>query len=84
MKNGTGVVNAARGGVMDEIALIEALKTGKVSFAGLDVFESEPRPEVQILMHPNISLSPHIGAATIEAQQRIGLELAQQIIGLLG
>lgn len=83
MKEGVGIVNAARGGVVDEKALVEALESGKVAFAGLDVFESEPAPEVKILMHPNISLSPHIGAATTEAQDRIGLELAEQIISLL-
>lgn len=83
MKDGVGLVNAARGGVIDEAALIVALEKGKVSFAGLDVFESEPRPEIKVLMHPNISLSPHIGAATGEAQDRIGSELATQIIALL-
>ncbi|WP_343486414.1 D-2-hydroxyacid dehydrogenase [Allomuricauda sp. d1] len=80
MKDGVGLVNASRGGVVDEIALIKALDDGKIAFAGLDVYESEPRPEIQILMHPKISLTPHIGAATKEAQGRIGLELASQII----
>jgi D-3-phosphoglycerate dehydrogenase / 2-oxoglutarate reductase len=84
MKEGVGIVNCARGGVIDEIALIEALDSGKVAFAGLDVFESEPKPEMKILMHPKISLTPHIGAATDEAQDRIGTELASQIIGILG
>lgn len=83
MKNGVGLVNAARGGVIDEVALVDAIDRGKVAFAGLDVFESEPVPEVRILMHPKISLSPHIGAATGEAQDRIGTELAEQIIRLL-
>ncbi|MFH6603736.1 D-2-hydroxyacid dehydrogenase [Maribacter algicola] len=83
MKDGVGIVNAARGGVLDEVALIDALESGKVSFAGLDVFESEPNPEIKILMHPNLSLTPHIGAATSEAQDRIGMELATQIIDLL-
>lgn len=83
MKNGVGIVNAARGGVLDEVALIEALEGGKIAFAGLDVFESEPKPEIKILMHSNISLTPHIGAATLEAQDRIGSELASQIIDLL-
>ncbi len=84
MKNGVGLVNAARGGVIDEVALVDALEDGKVAFAGLDVFESEPKPEIRILMHPKISLTPHIGAATGEAQDRIGSELASQIISLLG
>ena len=83
MKDGVGIVNCARGGVIDGIALIKALDSGKVSFAGLDVFESEPKPEMTILMHPKISLTPHIGAATGEAQDRIGTELASQIISLL-
>ncbi len=83
MKNGAGVINASRGGVLDEVALIDALEKGKISFAGLDVFESEPSPEIRILMHPKISLSPHIGASTKEAQDRIGVELAEQIVKLL-
>jgi len=83
MKQGVGLVNSARGGVIDEVALVDAIDQGKVAFAGLDVFESEPVPEIRILMHPKISLSPHIGAATDEAQDRIGTELAEQIITLL-
>ncbi len=83
MKNGVGIINTARGGVLDEVALVKALESGKVSFAGLDVFESEPSPEIRILMHPNISLTPHIGAATKEAQERIGMELASQIIAMV-
>ncbi|MDC6351614.1 D-2-hydroxyacid dehydrogenase [Zeaxanthinibacter sp. PT1] len=78
-----GIVNAARGGVIDEVALVDALENGQVSFAGLDVYESEPSPEVRILMHPNISLTPHIGAATEEAQDRIGQQLAEQILSRL-
>lgn len=83
MKDEVGIVNCARGGVIDEVALVAALDAGKVLFAGLDVFENEPNPEIQILMHPKISLTPHIGAATLEAQDRIGTELANQIISLL-
>ena len=83
MKNEVGIVNCARGGVINEVALVEALDAEKVLFAGLDVFENEPTPEIQILMHPKISLTPHIGAATLEAQDRIGTELAEQIISLL-
>lgn len=82
MKSGVGIINAARGGVLDEVALVDALETGKVAFAGLDVFESEPNPEIRILMHPDISLTPHIGGTTAEAQDRIGQELASQIITL--
>lgn len=83
MKKGVGIINASRGGVLDEVALVDALENGTVAFAGLDVYESEPKPEVKLLMHSSISLSPHIGAATLEAQERIGLELAEQIITLL-
>lgn len=67
MKNGVGIINAARGGVIDEVALVAALESDKISFAGMDVYESEPNPEIKILMHPKISLTPHIGAATEEA-----------------
>lgn len=84
MKDGAAIVNASRGGVIDEVALIDALDSGKLAFAGLDVFENEPTPAIQVLMHPKVSLTPHIGAATNEAQDRIGSELAEQIIGLLG
>ncbi|MCK4562062.1 MAG: D-2-hydroxyacid dehydrogenase [Flavobacteriaceae bacterium] len=84
MKKGAGIINAARGGVIDEVALVQAIKDGKISNAALDVFEKEPTPEVQLLMNPNISLTPHIGAATNEAQNRIGEELATQIIEILG
>lgn len=80
MKDGVGIINASRGGIINEVELIEALDIGKVAFAGLDVFEEEPVPAIQILMHPNISLTPHIGAATLEAQERIGTELAAKII----
>jgi D-3-phosphoglycerate dehydrogenase / 2-oxoglutarate reductase len=80
MKNGVGVVNCSRGGTIDEDALIEALNSGKVSFAGLDVFDNEPTPRQDLLSHPKVSLTPHIGASTNEAQERIGTELATLII----
>jgi D-3-phosphoglycerate dehydrogenase len=83
MKMGVGIVNASRGGVLNEVELVKAINSGKVQFAGLDVFETEPTPAVQLLMNPDISLTPHIGAATKEAQDRIGTELAKQIIELL-
>jgi len=83
MKDGVGIINTARGGIIDEVALVNAINEAKVKYAALDVFESEPNPEIQLLMNPDLSLSPHIGAATIEAQERIGKELAQQIISLL-
>ena len=84
MKEGAGLINAARGGVVDEVALIDALDSGKLSFAGLDTFDNEPTPAMKLLMHPKISLTPHIGAATQEAQDRIGTELADQIHAILG
>jgi len=83
MREGSGIINAARGGVIDEVALIQALKSNKIAFAGLDTFEEEPTPAVQVLMNNKISLTPHIGAATNEAQDRIGEELASQIISLM-
>ena len=83
MKDGAGLINAARGGVVNEVELVSALDSGKLSFAGLDTFENEPKPAVKLLMHPKISLTPHIGAATNEAQDRIGLELADQIKSIL-
>ncbi len=83
MKMGAALINTSRGGIVDEIALVDALEAGKLSFAALDVFTSEPKPEIQILMQPGLSLSPHIGASTAEAQERIGEELARQVIHLL-
>lgn len=83
MKNGVVLVNAARGGVINEQDLVEALDNGKVAHACLDVFENEPKPADFILKHPKISLTPHIGAATNEAQERIGVELAEKIIAAL-
>lgn len=83
MKQGAGIINTARGGVIDEVALIDALDKNKLAFAGLDVFENEPTPAIKILMNPYISLTPHIGAATNEAQDRIGLELASQISSIM-
>ena len=84
MKDGVIVVNCARGGVIDEAALLEALENGKVGAAGLDVFDNEPTPRKELLAHPRISLTPHIGASTVEAQRNIGLELADKLIGVFG
>ncbi|WP_437919794.1 D-2-hydroxyacid dehydrogenase [Sphingobacterium sp. LRF_L2] len=83
LKDGVGLVNASRGGVIDELELIQALDAGKVSFAALDVFDNEPTPRKEILSHARISLTPHIGAATNEAQERIGIELANLLIDAL-
>ncbi|MBQ0152866.1 MAG: D-2-hydroxyacid dehydrogenase [Chryseobacterium sp.] len=83
MKQGVAIVNCSRGGVIDEVALVEALDSGKVRFAGLDVFINEPTPSKAILSHAKISLTPHTGASTVEAQDRIGLSLADQIASIL-
>jgi D-3-phosphoglycerate dehydrogenase len=82
MKDGAGIVNTARGGVVDEEALMEALDNGKLRYAGLDVFVNEPNPALKVLMSPYTSLTPHIGAATLEAQDRIGTEMADHIISV--
>ena len=84
MKNGAIIVNCARGGVIDEDALLAALESGKIGGAGLDAFKNEPNPRADLLNHPRISVSPHIGAATVEAQANIGLELADKIIAFFG
>ena len=83
MKDGAAIVNAARGGVINEVALIEAIEKGKLSFAAIDTFENEPTPAIKTLMNGKLSLTPHIGAATKEAQDRIGTELAEQIKTIL-
>lgn len=82
MKDGVFLLNAARGGVINEEALLDALESGKVAGVGLDVFKNEPTPAVKVLMNGKVSLTPHIGAATGEAQDRIGTELAAHIDSL--
>ncbi len=84
MKNGVRIVNAARGGVIDESDLLDAIKNGKVAACALDVFENEPNPRQDLLSNASIASTPHIGAATLEAQDRIGEELAQKIIEQFG
>ncbi len=83
MKDGAAIVNCSRGGVIDEEALVEALDSGKIAFAGLDVFINEPTPSKVILNHPKISMTPHTGASTNEAQDRIALSLVEQICSIL-
>lgn len=80
MKNGVGIVNCARGGTINEAALIAAIDSGKVKYAATDVFEKEPPVNDAILRIDEVGLSPHIGASTQEAQERVGTELADQII----
>ena len=83
MKSGVGIINASRGGVINEEELLKYIENGHISFAALDTFENEPNPSIKVLMNQKISLTPHIGAATSEAQDRIGLELAEQISNIL-
>jgi D-3-phosphoglycerate dehydrogenase len=80
MKYGVGLINCSRGGVISEKDLVENLNSGQVAFAGLDVFEKEPPVNMEILNHQHVSLSPHIGGSTKEAQNRIGIELAEKVI----
>ncbi|MBQ0152789.1 MAG: 3-phosphoglycerate dehydrogenase, partial [Chryseobacterium sp.] len=80
MMDGVYIVNTARGGVINEVTLLDFIESGKVAGAALDVFETEPTPELILLMNPSLSLSPHLGGNTIDAQEKIGVELAQQII----
>lgn len=84
LKTGVILINTARGGVIEEAALLAALESGKVGGAGLDVFENEPTPLAALLSHPNVSCSPHIGASTVEAQSYIGMELAEKVISFFG
>jgi D-3-phosphoglycerate dehydrogenase len=84
MKKGVLIVNASRGGVIDENDLLVALDEGIIGGIALDVYENEPNPRKDLLNHPKIACTPHIGAATLEAQDRIGEELAQLIIGQFG
>lgn len=81
LKQGVILINTARGGVFDEDAILEGLASGQIGGAGLDVFVGEPTPRQDILSHPNISLTPHVGGSTVEAQANVGKELAELIIG---
>lgn len=83
MKAGVILINTARGGVIDETALLNGLNSKKIAHTCLDVYENEPKPSEAILHHAQISLTPHIGAATNEAQERIGVELAEKLIAAL-
>lgn len=83
MKDGVVLINTARGGAINEDDLLEGLNSGKIHGAGLDVFENEPNPRKDILEHPSVSLTPHIGGSTKEAQAKIGIELADSIITYL-
>lgn len=82
MKNGVFLINDARGGIIDENDLLAALKSGKVAYAGMDVYINEPTPNPELLHLPNVSLTPHVGGSTVEAQNRIGIELADKIVSI--
>ncbi len=82
MKDGVYIVNTARGGVVNEVTLLDFIESGKIAGAALDVFENEPTPELPLLMNPSLSLTPHLGGNTLDAQQKIGTELAEQIIAI--
>ena len=82
MKDGVYIVNTARGGVLNEVSLLNYIESGKIAGAALDVFENEPTPELPLLMNPKLSLSPHLGGNTLDAQEKIGIELATQIIAI--
>lgn len=79
-KKGVYIINCARGGVVDEVALLDALESGRVAGAGIDVFVDEPAPNEKLTNHPRVSVTPHIGASTVEAQDRIGIEVADRLI----
>jgi len=84
MKKGVRIFNCARGGIVDESALLAALKSGRVAAAGLDVFEEEPLPsDSELRRLPNVVLTPHLGASTAEAQDAVGVEIAEQIADVL-
>lgn len=82
MKDGVFIVNTARGGVLNEQELLKFIETGKVAGCALDVFENEPTPDLRLLMNPSLSLSPHLAGSTVDAQEKIGEDLASQIIDI--
>lgn len=79
MKQGVRLVNCARGGLIDEAALLDALNSGHVAAAGLDVFIGEPTPNPELVQHPNVCVTPHLGAQTYEAQARVGTEVVDVV-----
>ena len=85
MKKGVIIINCARGGVVSEKDLLEALNNNIVKYAGIDVFENEPVTEAQaaLIAHPRVSVTPHIGASTNEAQDRVGIEIAEKVVNQL-
>lgn len=84
LKKGAVLVNSSRGGVIDEAALVQALDSGQVKYACLDVFVGEPKPNASLIGHTGVIATPHIGASTLEAQERIGLEIAEKVFEIMG
>ena len=83
MKDGVYIINCARGGVVDEKDLLDALNSGKVGGAGIDVYMEEPTGNIELVSHPKVSVTPHIGASTKEAQDRVGIEIAEKLVAAL-
>ncbi|MEA3392420.1 MAG: NAD(P)-dependent oxidoreductase, partial [Candidatus Marinimicrobia bacterium] len=83
MKDGVYLINCARGGVVDEVALLDALNSEKIAGAGIDVYAEEPTNNIELVSHPNVSVTPHVGASTTEAQERVGSEIAEKIVKAL-
>ena len=83
MKDGVRIICAARGGLIDENALLQNLESGKIAGAALDVFEHEPPGSSNLISHPNIVVTPHIGAQTVEAQDRAGIDVANEVVAAL-
>lgn len=83
MKDGSVIINAARGNVIDEAEILEALNSGKLRGIGMDVYVEEPTKNIELINHPNVSCTPHIGASTKEAQERIGKEVVSTVINFL-
>lgn len=79
-KRGFRIVNCARGGIIDEAALLEALKSGHCAGAGLDVFVDEPTKNLELVQHPLVVCTPHLGASSVEAQNRVAVDIAEQIV----
>lgn len=83
MKPGVRIVNCARGGIYDEQALLDALESGKVSGAALDVFEEEPPTNMALIRHPRVVVTPHLGASTVEAQENVAIDVAREVVNFL-
>ncbi len=83
MKDGVYLISTARGGIIDESALLEALNSGKVAGAALDVFENEPPTNIELVKHPHLIATPHIAGQTNEAQKRASVDIAREVLAAL-